>query len=699
MPGLQRSLDLLDGPLIRAVLVDLPDATQRLLLVIHHLVVDGVSWRILLEDLQSAYQQLSSGQAVRLPAKTSAFKDWGERLQKHARSAELESELDYWRGQLRDESVELPLDNPHGQLSNRFERSVDTRLDAERTRQLLQQAPAVYRTQVNDLLLTALARVLCQWTNTDSALVQLEGHGREDLFDDVDLSRTVGWFTSMFPVRLTPDASLETSIKGIKEQLRAIPNKGIGYGLLRHLGSAESQGVLNELAQPKVTFNYLGQFDNNFDEHALWVPATEDKGAGQDANAPMANWLTIDGRVYQGQLSLTWTYSGDVFEEATINALARAYEVALSELIDHCLNHPSGGLTPSDVPLAGLSQAHLDSLPIAAQRIEDIYPLAPMQQGILFHSLYDADASAYVYQMLLDIDGLDVARFQQAWQRVVDRHEVLRAGFIWGRDGLDAPLQVINRQLTLEMPEVDVRGVADLPAVLEARAQADRARGFDLQNPPLLRLCLLRTGDDRHRLIFTCHHILMDGWSNSRMFGEVLQDYAGQPVPSAQGRYRDFLVWLQGQGKAGAEAFWRGQLAALDEPTRLASACHGRTVPGPGKQMHRLHFDQAFTQRLNGFSRQQQVTLNSLVQAAWLLVLQRYTGQATVAFGATVSGRPVDLPGIEQQLGLFINTLPVIASPQATLSVGDWVRSVQDKTCCCATTSRRRCRTSSVWPS
>nr|WP_284676792.1 non-ribosomal peptide synthase/polyketide synthase [Pseudomonas sp. AKS31] len=676
---LQRSLDLLDGPLIRAVLVDLPDASQRLLLVIHHLVVDGVSWRILLEDLQSAYQQLSSGQVVRLPAKTSAFKDWGKRLQAHARSAELESELDYWRGQLREVSVELPLDNPQGQLSNRFERSVDTRLDAERTRQLLQQAPAVYRTQVNDLLLTALGRVLCQWTNTDSALVQLEGHGREDLFDDIDLSRTVGWFTSMFPVRLTPDASLETSIKGIKEQLRAIPNKGIGYGLLRHLGSAESQAALNELAQPKVTFNYLGQFDNNFDEHALWVPATEDKGAGQDENAPMANWLTIDGRVYQGQLSLTWTYSGDVFEESTINALARAYEVALGELIDHCLSHPSGGLTPSDVPLAGLSQAHLDSLPIAAQRIEDIYPLAPMQQGILFHSLYDADASAYVYQMLLDIDGLDVARFQQAWQRVVDRHEVLRAGFIWGRDGLDAPLQVINRQLTLEMPEVDVRGVADLPAVLEARAQADRERGFDLQNPPLLRLCLLRTADDRHRLIFTCHHILMDGWSNSRMFGEVLQDYAGQPVPSAQGRYRDFLVWLQGQDKAAAQDFWRGQLAALDEPTRLASACHGRTVPGPGKQMHRLHFDAAFTQRLNGFSRQQQVTLNSLVQAAWLLVLQRYTGQATVAFGATVSGRPVDLPGIEQQLGLFINTLPVIASPQATLSVGDWVRSVQDK--------------------
>jgi amino acid adenylation domain-containing protein/non-ribosomal peptide synthase protein (TIGR01720 family) len=676
---LQRSLNLSDGPLIRAALVDLPDASQRLLLVIHHLVVDGVSWRILLEDLQTAYQQLSAGTPLRLPAKTTAFKDWGERLQGYARSAGLEAELDYWREQLAEAPTDLPLDNPDGQLQNRFERSVDTRLDAERTRQLLQQAPAVYRTQVNDLLLTALARVLCEWTASDSALVQLEGHGREDLFDDLDLSRTVGWFTSMFPVRLTPQASLEASIKGIKEQLRSIPNKGIGFGLLRYLGSDAAQAALSGVSQPKVTFNYLGQFDNNFDEGALWVPATEDKGAGQDEQAPMSNWLTIDGRVYQGQLSLTWTYSGDVFEEATINGLAHAYEVALGELIDHCLNHPSGGLTPSDVPLAGLSQAHLDSLPIAAQRIEDIYPLAPMQQGILFHSLYDADASAYVYQMLLDIDGLDVPRFQQAWQRVVDRHEVLRAGFIWGRDGLDTPLQVIYRQLTLEMPEVDVRAEPDVQAVLEARALADRERGFDLQNPPLLRLCLLRTADDRHRLIFTCHHILMDGWSNSRMFGEVLQDYAGHPVPSALGRYRDFLAWLQRQDKDAAQAFWRGQLTELDEPTRLASACHGQTVPGPGKGVHKLTFDAAFTQRLYGFSRQQQVTLNSLVQAAWLLVLQRYTGQSSVAFGATVSGRPVDLPGIEQQLGLFINTLPVIASPQATCSVRDWVRSVQDK--------------------
>ena len=676
---LQRSLNLSDGPLIRAALVDLPDASQRLLLVIHHLVVDGVSWRILLEDLQTGYQHLSAGTPLRLPAKTTSFKDWGERLHGYARSVELDAELDYWRGQLAEAPLDLPLDNPRGRLQNRFERSVDTRLDAERTRQLLQQAPAVYRTQVNDLLLTALARVLCQWTASDSALVQLEGHGREDLFDALDLSRTVGWFTSVFPVRLTPQASLEASIKGIKEQLRAIPNKGIGFGVLRYLGSAEAQAALGKLSQPKVTFNYLGQFDNNFDDGALWVPAGENKGAGQDEQAPMSNWLTIDGRVYQGQLSLTWTYSGDVFEDATINALARAYEVALGELIDHCLSQSNGGLTPSDVPLAGLSQAQLDGLPIAAPQIEDIYPLAPMQQGILFHSLYDADASAYVYQMLLDIDGLDVARFQQAWQRVVDRHEVLRAGFIWGGNGLDAPLQVIHRQLSLEMPEVDVRGEPDLPAVLEARALADRSRGFDLQNPPLLRLCLLRTADDRHRLMFTCHHILMDGWSNSRMFGEVLQDYAGQPLPSAPGRYRDFLAWLQRQDQNAAQAFWLGQLAELDEPTRLASACRGPTVPGSGKGVHQLRFDAAFTQRLNGFSRQQQVTLNSLVQAAWLLVLHRYTGQRSVVFGATVSGRPVDLPGIEQQLGLFINTLPVIASPPATCSVSDWVRSVQDK--------------------
>ncbi|WP_134393221.1 non-ribosomal peptide synthetase, partial [Pseudomonas aeruginosa] len=197
----QRSLDLGRGPLLRALLATLGDGSQRLLLVIHHLAVDGVSWRILLEDLQTAYRQLQAGQAVALPAKTSAFKAWAERLQAHARDGGLEGERGYWLAQLEGVSTELPCDDREGAQSVRHVRSARTELTEEATRRLLQEAPAAYRTQVNDLLLTALARVIGRWTGQADTLIQLEGHGREELFEDIDLTRTVGWFTSLFPLR------------------------------------------------------------------------------------------------------------------------------------------------------------------------------------------------------------------------------------------------------------------------------------------------------------------------------------------------------------------------------------------------------------------------------------------------------------------------------------------------------------------
>ncbi|BCA29115.1 non-ribosomal peptide synthase/polyketide synthase [Metapseudomonas otitidis] len=668
----QRSFDLAAGPMLRLALIELPGGGQRLLLAIHHLVVDGVSWRILLEDLQTAYRQLQAGETPRLPAKTTSFKAWGERLGAHARSEAMTAQLGYWQQLLQDAPADLPRDNPAGALDNRHARSVATRLDATRTRQLLQDAPAAYRTQVNDLLLTALAQAVCAWTGEASALVQLEGHGREDLFEDIDLSRTVGWFTSLFPVRLEPAADIGTAIKRIKEQLRSTPDKGLGHGLLRHLGSDEARALLAGLPQPRITFNYLGQFDGDFAEGALWVPAEEGRGAGQDPQAPLGNWLSVDGQVFGGELSLNWTFSGDVFAEATITRLAEAYQQALEALIEHCCDTRNAGLTPSDVPLAGLDQAQLDALALPAREVATLYPLSPMQQGMLFHSLYEASGRTYVNQMRLDIRGLDVARFASAWQQAVDRHELLRAGFIWDA-GLDAPRQVIHRQAALEIVVEEGIDTADL----DARAAHELDRGFDLARPPLLRLCLLRTGDDSHHLIYTSHHILMDGWSNSRLLGEVLQAYAGQDVAAPEGRYQDYLAWLQRQDRAASERFWLEQLAPLEEPTRLALACGRVASPEPGQALHSARLDAGQTRCLQAFARQQQVTLNTLVQSAWLLLLQRYSGQRSVAFGATVSGRPVELPGIEQQLGLFINTLPVIGAPAPQQRVAQWLEQVQ----------------------
>ncbi len=674
----QRSLDLADGPLLRALLATFDDGSQRLLLVIHHLVVDGVSWRILFEDLQTAYRQLLAGQTVELPAKTSAFRDWAERLQAFAGDGGLDGELAYWQGQLQGASSDLPCLDPLGDQSNRHARSVSCGLDAEATRQLLQEAPAAYRTQVNDLLLTALARVICRWTGQVDALIQLEGHGREELFAEIDLTRTVGWFTSLFPLRLTPAEGIAASIKGIKEQLRAVPNKGIGFGALRYLGSAASQAALAGLPVPRITFNYLGQFDGSFamDEGALFVPAGERAGDDQSPDAPLANWLALNGRIYGGELRIDWSFSGERFETTSIQRLADAYRDELLALIAHCRVAEGQGLTPSDFPLARLDQARLDQLPLAPCEVEDLYPLSPMQQGMLFHSLYQQEAGDYINQLRVDIDGLHPESFRAAWQAALDEHDVLRSGFLW-QGAFETPLQVVRKRVEVPFSVLDWRGREDLAAALDELAAGEGRLGFDLSEAPLLRLVLVRTDEERYHLIYTNHHILMDGWSNSQLLGEVLQRYRGETPPRSGGRYRDYIAWLQRQDAALAEAFWLPRLRQLDEPTRLGQSIAQARQRGKGYAERLRELDGEQTRRLAELAREQKITVNTLVQAAWLMLLQRYTGQDSVAFGATVAGRPAELNGIEEQIGLFINTLPVIASPLPQQSLASWLQAVQ----------------------
>jgi len=653
----QRSLDLEQGPLIRAALVSMADGSQRLLLVIHHLVVDGVSWRILLEDLQQAYREQS------LPAKTSAYQHWARQLHDHAQT--LDEQLPYWQAQSVD--TDLPCDHPEGGLQNRLGTKLETRLDGEQTRRLLQDAPAAYRTQVNDLLLTALARVISRWSEQPAALIQLEGHGREDLFDDIDLSRTVGWFTSLFPVRLHAEGELSDAIKSVKEQLRAVPDKGLGYGLLRYLGSPQARESLANLAAPRITFNYLGQFDRQFNESALFVPASEGSGQAQDPEAPLANWLTVEGQVYGGELALQWGFSREMFDVSTVQRLADEYTAELKALIEHCCAAPAGQVTPSDFPLARLTQQQLDALPVAGSAIADLYPLSPMQQGMLFHTLLAPEAQSYINQLRLDIEGLDLLAFGRAWQAALDRHDTLRSSFHWL--GMDSAHQLIQHQVDLQLQVIE-----DPYADFDALAQAERERGFALDAAPLFRLTLVRGAGAAWHLIFTSHHILMDGWSNAQLLGEVIAHYAGQAVPAPLGQWRDYLGWLQQQG--AGEAFWKAALAALPAPTLLAQALR-KPVDGIGMADHHVALDSDVTRRLGEFARQHKVTLNTVLQGAWSLLLQRYTGQDCVAFGATVAGRSAPLPGIEQQLGLFINTLPIISAASPAQSVASWLGELQ----------------------
>ncbi|MDU9393633.1 non-ribosomal peptide synthase/polyketide synthase [Pseudomonas sp. zfem002] len=688
----QRSLDLHQGPLLRALLVDAGQGRQRLLLAIHHLVVDGVSWRVLLEDLQTVYRELQTGDAVQLPAKTSAMRDWAERLSAYAGGEALGEERHWWQAQLGGAEMPLPGVDQAGGQQNRHARSVSVRLDAQRTRQLLQQAPSAYRTQVNDLLLSALARVLCQWTEQPSALVQLEGHGRESLFDEIDLTRSVGWFTSAYPLRLTPAAELSTSIKAIKEQLRAVPHKGLGYGVLRYLGDDASRAAMRALPVAPVTFNYLGQFDQSFASDALFRPLEESAGVAHDPQAPLPNELSIDAQVYAGELVLRWTFSAERHQVATIEALANAYLAQLQAVVEHCVSDGSGGLTPSDFPLASLTQAQLDALPVPAARIEDVFPLTPMQEGMLLHTLLEPGTGLYYMQDRYRINSdLDPERFSRAWQAVVARHEALRASFCW--DIGEGMLQVIHKPGTTAVEYLDWR---DVPAdeqdpKLQALHKREREAGFDLLHQAPFHLRLIRVGEASYWFMMSNHHILIDAWCRSLLMNDFFDLYMAlgegreaqlSPAP----RYRDYIGWLQQRGLEQARNWWRDNLRGFERPTPIpsdrpylrehASESGGMVV---GDVYTRL--DVADGARLRELAQQHQLTVNTFAQAAWALTLRRLSGDRDVLFGVTVAGRPVDMPQMQRTVGLFINTIALrIGLPRdgQRQSVRQWLSGLLD---------------------
>ena len=358
---LQISFNLSAGVLLRVVLFDLgADQPARLLIVIHHLAVDGISWRILLEDLQTAYQQLAHAQSLQLPPKTASFKQWAEQLHNYASSKELAAELNYWLKSLPEQVAKLPVDYANGTNTIASAQVISVTLTADETQTLLQTLPAVYRTQINDVLLTALVQSFSQWTGSPSLLLDLESHGREANFDDLDISRTVGWFTSIFAVHLElKESDSEAALKIVKQQLQQIPHQGIGYGLLRYLNHHQQ---LTALPQAEVIFNYLGQFDQALSESSLFKLAIESSGQSRSLQAWRHHLLEINSYVTGGQLRLDWTYSEAIHRRETIENLTQNFLNNLRSLIIHCQSSETSGYTPGDFPLAKLNQSDLDKL-------------------------------------------------------------------------------------------------------------------------------------------------------------------------------------------------------------------------------------------------------------------------------------------------------------------------------------------------
>ncbi|WP_354596888.1 amino acid adenylation domain-containing protein [Streptomyces sp. JL1001] len=684
-----------DGLMVQAVLLDEGAARPgRLLIVIHHLAVDGVSWRILLPDLEAAWNSVAAGRPARLDPVATSFRGWARALTEQARTARLVGELPDWNDRRADEDPLLAERSLDPAVDTRAgAREVRMTLSSERTAALLGTVPAAFHAEVNEVLLTGLALAVTEWrrargVQAPRTLIELEGHGREQIAGELDLSRTVGWFTSVFPVSLDLgdlDRSLlkdggpacGTALKRIKEQLRAVPGHGIGYGLLRHL-NPQSARVLARHAVPQIGFNYLGRFTTG--TGAAWEMEADASGQSAHPETPLRYPIEIvamtEDRPEGPVLSATWVYAGGLLEQDDVQEIAEGWFRALGDLADHAGCPGAGGRTPSDFPLVTVDQKEIETYEREAaytSGLTDILPLTPLQRGLLFQAEFDRHGmDAYTLQVLMDIAGpLDKAALRAAVATLLVRNNALRAGFR-DRDAGD-PVQLIPDEVELPWHEVDLTGLAEDLREAEAARLTDEEwlRRFDVAQPPLTRFTVYELGSERYRVVWTAHHILVDGWSLSAVLAQELvtlwSNGADASVLPPVASVRGYLEWSDAQDKEAAREAWQRELAGVDEPTRLGPADRPRVETLP--ETWSTELPEKLTDALTSWAHARGLTMNTVAQGAWAVALGRLTGRGDVTFGAVDSGRPADLPGVEQIVGSFMHTLPVrvTLAPETTL--------------------------------
>ncbi|MEA5549588.1 amino acid adenylation domain-containing protein [Anabaena cylindrica UHCC 0172] len=687
----QSQLNLETGNLFRAVYFQTPENTaDKLLLIIHHLIVDGVSWRVILQDLAAKVSGNipQSLQNQSLQKQSASFPQWSHYLQQTIENDTWEKDVDFWKQQTVD-NFTLPLNFPDSlrgdagdiRIADNKEISatqIECNFTKAETDKLLFDIPRTCKARIQEVLLTALLIAVSEWTGKSEIVIALESHGREST---LDISDAVGWFTSLFPCKLTKtDGDILDNLATIKEHLKNLPNNGFSYGILSQ--KPEYAAVLPPIPQG-IIFNYLGQFDEQIAPDAPFTPAVEDTGISRHPENQRAFQLEITGLIANGKLQMRFGFSKDLHQEATIHNLVNSYQRCLRDLLT-ASDHQAESWQPGDFPLVNLTQEQLNIAVKEITDLENIYPLAPVQEGILFHANYETEKDIYLQQVTGNIAGnLNVEIFKTAWESCINRHSSLRTSFIW--QSLPRPVARVHNSVDLPFIVEDWQNLAvdELEQKWTNLLTNDRQQNLSTETAPLMRLTLVRTEAQKWRFCWTHHHILLDGWSLPLVFGDVIAFYQAQqnhqvlnlpPAPN----YRDFIVWLNQKETHAAEAFWRQELADLQSATSLGLTTQKSADVADYQVLEGTIIPEIYTQ-LKTYANKNQITVNTLVQAAWGILLSKYSGVDEVVFGVTVSGRTTELSGFSEMVGLFINTLPLRLKFNAATPIQQWLKEVGDR--------------------
>ncbi|MBO3130125.1 non-ribosomal peptide synthetase [Dermatophilus congolensis] len=683
-------LDPAAGVLVRARL-----RPGVLLVVIHHLVMDGISWQILTDDLTAAMQAWRAGElnpdGTPTPGKThpvqpegSSLRRWTQCLADAVASGHFDTDAHYYRRVLA--TPDAPLTNATGPTPTvANERTLTRHIDATTTEAITLAVPTAFGTGVNTVLLTAFALALATWreengTHQTAALIDLEGHGRESRFvptpgGEADLSHTLGWFTSMFPVLLDPGTTLHAdedtlvrALKTVKDQLAEVPNGGIGFGALRRLDQrpGAAAGLDHE---PQILFNYLGRVGSTNDAEFEPLPGTDLLGERRDPEQPLPRTLELNAVTTVepdgGVLRATFSWGANVLEDTSITRLAQLWTEALTALagLAHRGSRSPGDFASAPGLPAPISFEDLDRLD--SPTLVDILPLTPVQNGMYFHSVFEGEQSdAYVEQQLVHLHGpIDAHRLETALRALLRHHPALSAAVFTTTSG--EAVSVIDTAAAdrLHLAELDLTAVEPHEAQqrLRQRAHTDRTTGFDPTHAPLMRCTLVTLEPEHCVLIQTVHHLVADGWSVPLMLRTLIECYTNPDLPEPAYRPErgipGFVRWLDTRDRHADQQLWQ---TALQGATPVVVA-PGAATPTHIEEIPVIadNIDAALEHcRNHGWS------IPVLAHAAWGLVLRDLAGldcRSDVIFGSTVSGRDAPVEDLENAVGMVINTVPSLA--------------------------------------
>lgn len=665
----QTGFDLQSGELFKALLCLTPDThtSNRLGLICHHLVVDIHSWRVLLEDLQCLLSSDRNG-GIKLPEKGSSFQFYAQKLSEYVNTEPCRETLAYWQmvaETLRTASPTLPQTARAGELDAQADQdssSIKVTLDRQTSESLLGTACRTFHAQMPDLLVTALREgVRRAWGAADLCLV-MESHGRQEFDDRVDVTRTVGWFTTQYPLVFTrvDEEDYAELIKQTKETLRAVPNGGFDYAVLRYMHS--NPNVRRSLAlerEPEILLNYVGHMERQRQHHGVLEVVDGELGKNIDPRNPPTHPLTMTAAFDDEQLALELVFDPAYLARSDVVVLAEQCRNQLQKMAEFCCAQTRTYHTPSDFPLMEISSTLVDQLDQQFPWLSDLWPLTKSQQGMFFGTLAN-DRSAFVEQMVVEVRGdLDTERLAHAWKEVQRANSLLTA-----RIALvgDEPCFVIAREAYADMRfedwSVRVASERSEEQVLYF-AEQTRTAGFDLRSEPGCHLVVVALEPSRFVIVLTVSHVLMDGWSHANVVSQLLSAYQGNAISAPQ--FADYLRWVRKQDEVASQRYWQsvvdgvtqeGQLYELVSVPELTGASRLRTI-STALASSRL-------QALQALARKHGLLLNGILQGLWGVLLGCYTGADRVVFGYTTSGRPESLPGAERMVGLFINSLPLV---------------------------------------